>query len=474
MESLAQQQGATRENLRRQQTLLQAACDLVGLSPYTWDPQTNLLNWDAQLKAMWGLPPEAAVDYETWRSAIHPEDLPAVQASLDRALRPGGLGIYNAEYRVIGICDGLERWVATYGRTFFDGDKPVEFIGAAVDITERKQAEQALRNSEKRFRLFADISANVLWMIDASTGSIVFRSAAFQRVWGLGDDDWTSSRDWLASVHQEDRAATRAVLDSVRETGQTARWSYRIVRADGAVRWIQDIAFPIRGEDGRLEMIGGLAQDVTRQTGSIVYLVGGEEPTQKQHVHLLRDAAFQVKTFPNPRAFLDLANVLSPGCLVLDLRSTGDAGLAVCQELQARSLPLAVIVLDESHGDVARAVRIMKAGALDVLQAPCTVQTLITAVACGVAEVRARTQVDDTADDAKRRVGELRQREREVLDHLIAGGTNKTIARALGISPRTVETHRAHVMERLGAQTLPEMVLTAAAAGLSPPGKQRI
>ncbi len=68
----------------------------------------------------------------------------------------------------------------------------------------------------------------------------------------------------------------------------------------------------------------------------------------------------------------------------------------------------------------------------------------------------------------------MRQREREVLDHLIAGGTNKTIARALGISPRTVETHRAHVMERLGAQTLPEMVLTAAAAGLSPPGKQRI
>ncbi len=87
-----------------------------------------------------------------------------------------------------------------------------------------------------------------------------------------------------------------------------------------------------------------------------------------------------------------------------------------------------------------------------------------------MAEIRAKLHQDQASDEARRRLGELSQREREVLEGLIAGGTNKTIARDLGISPRTVESHRARVMERLNARTLPEMVLIAAAAGLRPPG----
>ena len=78
-------------------------------------------------------------------------------------------GVYAIEYRVIGIGDGIERWVSTHGRTTFEHGRPVAFIGAALDITERKRAEAALRESEERFRQFAENSSNVLWILDLAT-----------------------------------------------------------------------------------------------------------------------------------------------------------------------------------------------------------------------------------------------------------------------------------------------------------------
>ena len=115
------------------------------------------------------------------------------------------------------------------------------------------------------------------------------------------------------------------------------------------------------------------------------------------------------------------------------------------------------------------AVRAMKAGAADFLPAPCGDAELLAAVSDTMAEIRGSERRDHAAELARARIAGLLPRERAVLDLLLAGGTNKTIGRELGISPRTVEFHRARVMERLGARTLPEAVLAAAAAGLRPP-----
>jgi two-component system CheB/CheR fusion protein len=126
----------------RVEARLTAAVDLVGLGLYAWDPRTNALEWDARAKAMWGLPPEAAVNYGIWRAAVHSDDLARVEAAVAKCADPQGDGLYDVEYRVIGIGDGMERWVATRGRTLFDKGQAVGFHGAALDITERKRAEQ--------------------------------------------------------------------------------------------------------------------------------------------------------------------------------------------------------------------------------------------------------------------------------------------------------------------------------------------
>ncbi|WP_114948586.1 PAS domain-containing sensor histidine kinase [Microvirga calopogonii] len=139
--------------LRASKARLQAAIDLVGLSPYTWDPATGALEWDNRLRAMWGLPPDAPVDHEVWLSGIHPEDRARVEAAVAQCTDPSGDGIYAIEYRVIGIQDGVERWISTQGQTIFETGRPVGFIGVALEITDRKRAEEALHESGERLKV---------------------------------------------------------------------------------------------------------------------------------------------------------------------------------------------------------------------------------------------------------------------------------------------------------------------------------
>jgi FixJ family two-component response regulator len=113
----------------------------------------------------------------------------------------------------------------------------------------------------------------------------------------------------------------------------------------------------------------------------------------------------------------------------------------------------------------------MKAGAVDFLEAPWTPEALLFAVRTALAEIHAEAERARGRNEAHDRIASLSPRERAVLEGLLAGGTNKTIARTLGLSPRTVEIHRARVMEALGARTLPEAVLMATTAGVRPAGQ---
>ena len=153
--------------LRESEARLQAAVDLVKLGRYSWNPQTNELQWDETIKAMWGLPADAPVDYEMWRAGTHPDDLARVEAAIQQCADPKGDGVYDIEYRVIGKNDGVQRWIATRGQIHFENDKPVSFYGVALDVSDRKRIENRLeRRVDTRTRELEEANRQLRFQIE--------------------------------------------------------------------------------------------------------------------------------------------------------------------------------------------------------------------------------------------------------------------------------------------------------------------
>lgn len=196
----------------------------------------------------------------------------------------------------------------------------------------------------------------------------------------------------------------------------------------------------------------------------VAYVVDDEATVRRSLALLLRSDGFSVRDFDGGDAFLRAAAALPFGCVLLDLRMPGMDGLAVQREMAARGLKLPVVVVT-AHGDIALAVQAMKAGACDFIEKPYDDEVILHAAEAALArgdEERARVR---DAEEAGARIAALTPRETEVLRGLVAGRSNKVIAFDLGVSPRTVELHRANMMAKLGVRSLSEAVRIALSAG---------
>jgi len=178
---------------------------------------------------------------------------------------------------------------------------------------------------------------------------------------------------------------------------------------------------------------------------------------------MLRTSGLHVEVYESGPAFLKGTAAIAPGCILLDIRMPGMDGLQVQQALQEHGVSLPVIIMT-GHGDVSLAVKAMKAGAVDFIEKPFEKAALLASLEEGFRRISRKEATGDRHQDAKVRLQALTPRERDVLNGLAQGLPNKTIAFDLGISPRTVEIHRANLMSKLGVRSLSEALRIAFAA----------
>jgi FixJ family two-component response regulator len=196
----------------------------------------------------------------------------------------------------------------------------------------------------------------------------------------------------------------------------------------------------------------------------IVFVVDDDRAMRDSLRWLLESIGLSVRTYATATEFLDDHDPAQPGCLVLDVRMPGMSGLDLQTELAQRGAELPTIVVT-GHAEVAMAVRAVKAGAIDFIEKPFSDQLLLDRVRQALEIDRQSREIRMRREEARRRLASLSAREREVLGLVAAGKANKEIAAALGLSPKTVEVHRAHVMAKMAVDSLAELIRVALLAG---------
>jgi two-component system, LuxR family, response regulator FixJ len=189
----------------------------------------------------------------------------------------------------------------------------------------------------------------------------------------------------------------------------------------------------------------------------IVFIVDDDEAVRGSLQLLMKSVGLVPNTLGSAREFLDRYDPKQPGCLILDVRMPQMSGLELQERLNARGAVIPVIFIT-GHGDVAMAVEAMQAGAFDFVQKPFRDQDLIDRIQRALAKDRANRAILTERNLLQQRLESLTPREREVLALVSSGKPNKLIAADLGLSQRTVEIHRARVMEKMGADSLAQLV----------------
>ena len=189
----------------------------------------------------------------------------------------------------------------------------------------------------------------------------------------------------------------------------------------------------------------------------VVHVIDDDADVRQSLAFLLSTAGIAVQVHESAIAFLQALPQVEVGCIVTDVRMPGMDGLELQRRLRADKYAIPVIVIT-GHGDIALAVEAMKAGAVDFIEKPFDDEVLIRAIKSALDSVRQESARDSAASEVRNRLKLLSERERQVLQGLVAGKANKIIAYDLGISPRTVEIYRANVMTKMQADSLSALV----------------
>jgi two-component system, LuxR family, response regulator FixJ len=197
----------------------------------------------------------------------------------------------------------------------------------------------------------------------------------------------------------------------------------------------------------------------------VIYVIDDDDSVRDSLDFLLRSSRFRVKTYDSASAFLESLPDIAFGCVITDVRMPGLSGTELLRRLRELQIKIPVIVVT-GHGDVPLAVEAMKIGAADFFEKPFDSDNIVAAVRTALNNSKRDADHEAERTELRDRLASLTPRERDVLEGLVAGNPNKTIAYDLGISPRTVEIYRANVMTKMKSGSLSELVRMALLAGL--------
>lgn len=201
---------------------------------------------------------------------------------------------------------------------------------------------------------------------------------------------------------------------------------------------------------------------------TLIYIVDDDDAVRDSLEALLLAEGFDVVGFGSAEAFLADSDPSAAGCCLMDVRMPGKDGLTLLGELGSDGADLPIIMIT-GHGDVSMAVKAMKLGAVDFIEKPFDTNIMLTTIKSAL-QARPAGRSPKADPELLEHLQRLTPREREVLEHLVAGRSNKEVGLELGISPRTVEIHRARLMEKMAADSLAQLVRMAIDVGIEPAG----
>jgi PAS domain S-box-containing protein len=232
----------------------------AGVWEVKFDPYSAY--WSKEYRDLFGFSEGDEATNEVWATRVHPEDLRRVVDG-NNALLNSAKNEMRQEFRIIHPEHG-ERWILDFVRVRRDqAGRPVSFGGINLDVTDRRRAEEALRESEERFRELVSTIPNVFWVMRPESQAPTYLSPACERLWGRPETELNAGVDmWFDAIHPEDRERVRKKYLARAGEGDYEE-TYRVVRPDGSMVWVHDRGFPVCDEAGNIRHIVGVAEDIT-------------------------------------------------------------------------------------------------------------------------------------------------------------------------------------------------------------------
>jgi PAS domain S-box-containing protein len=252
------------EALRKSESFLTVAQRLSKTGSFGWNVLSGEIHWSKETFRIFEIEPTAKVTTERILERTHPEDRPALQRLIERVSRDRTE--FDFEHRLL-MPDGSVKNLRVVGTPSADDWGRFEFVGAVTDITERKHAEEALRQVQEGFRTMADSVHEVIWITELEPEKILYISPSFERIYGLSVAElYRNPRLWTETIHPADRDRVDSAFSRWIASGEGSYHDveYRIVRPDGAIRWMLDSGVLARNEKGK-RVATGIARDITER-----------------------------------------------------------------------------------------------------------------------------------------------------------------------------------------------------------------